>query len=120
MTFLTILLLSLLGNASPRCAVDVQPKLANAPLRYIRSRVTIEPDDRYRGARLVLVDRTGHLRSSEIAFDVRTQWIEWKDVRLGNALYAVALDVYDQFGHPACHAEGRIQVGPTNDASDEN
>lgn len=107
---LLFVLATLLGNASPRCAVDVQPALAVAPLRYVRTRVTIEPDERYRAARLVLVDSGGHVRSSEVAFDVRTQWIEWKNVRLPAATYGVALDVYDQFERVACHAEGRIQV----------
>lgn len=111
MTFLLPVLLSVLLNAAPpRCAVDVQPVVALAPLRYIRTRVTIEPNDRYRAARLVLVDQTGHLRSSEVAFDTRTQWIEWKNVRLGPAIYAVVLDVYNDLKRIACHAEGRIQV----------
>ncbi len=84
--------------------------MALAPLRAIRTRVTIEPDDRYRAARLVLVDQRGHVRSSEVAFDVRTQWIEWKNLRLEPAIYAVVLDVFNQFERPVCHAEGRVQV----------
>jgi hypothetical protein len=103
------LLVALMFTA-PKCAVDVSPRLSLPPLRHLRTRVTIEPNDRARVARLLLVDDGGHVRSSILDVDRRTQWIDWS-VSLGTGEYIVVLDVYNDLDQIACHVEQRIGVG---------
>jgi hypothetical protein len=81
-----------------------------APLRGIRSKVTIEPSAVNRAARLVLVDELGELSSSEIHLDQKTQWIPWANVVLGPGEYEVVLQVVDSVGALTCSARGYVTV----------
>lgn len=97
-------------NASPRCAIDPKPRVAQPPLRFIRTKVTIEPDAANREARLVLVDEFSEITSGKVLTDVRTTWIEWKNVVLGPGEYEVVLVVVDSLQHQTCTARERITV----------
>src|SRR4051812_39219236 len=72
--------LSLAGVApSGRCSVKVAPRIAIAPVRFVRVKVQIE--DRS-GGTLTLDGPAGHETSSLIQAGVVTTWVEWKNVAL--------------------------------------
>lgn len=102
MNVLLLLLAILAGPSKPTCAVDVQPRLDVAPVRYVRTKATIE--DRS-GGLLSLVDEVGAWASSVIQPGAITSWIEWKDLGLDTGMYEVVL----QTGH-GCVARQRIEV----------
>lgn len=91
------------GNATPACAVDVQPKIAIIPVRGLKIRVTIEPPAGS-VARLELNGPEGFVTSTELRTDVRTQWIDWKQLVLDTpGEYEVWLGVSN-----GCIAKGRV------------
>lgn len=75
-------------NARPACAVDVTPRLSQAPLRTLRSKATIEGGA---GGRLVLMDDFSDITSGNIQPGARTTWVEWKDLSLDTGEYQVVL-----------------------------
>ena len=93
-------------ESAPSCKVDAQPRITLPPLRYMRIKVTIERDASARGARLMLLGPDGEETASDLHTDVRTQWVEWKNLVLGAGNYEVVLQVSN-----GCIARSTIQVG---------
>lgn len=95
------------GRAAPQCAVDAQPKLSQAPLRYMRLKVTVEPqEDPVRGATVALVDQDGEVvRSSFLDMPPRTSWLEWRSIVVGPGEYVVVVMTTTQ-----CRATQQITV----------
>lgn len=77
-----ILILTIPAHSAPACQVNVQPKVALAPVRFLRIKTTIEHDARNRDARLELNGPNGFETGSDLQTDVRTRWIEWKNILL--------------------------------------
>jgi hypothetical protein len=98
-----LLLLLLLLHPPSKCAIEVKPVVALAPLRYIRIKVILE--EYPVRASLTLLDAGGEITSSEPRGNVRTEWIEWKNVSLGEGEYVVTLQVSN-----GCSATARISV----------
>jgi hypothetical protein len=109
------LLLILATLSPPRCAVNAQPRTTFAPLRYLRTRVTIEPDEEARDARLSLADGSESWRSSEVQLGPRTSWIEWRSLDVPAGEYAVILETFNSVGHLLCRAVQPIIVGGGDD-----
>lgn len=100
-----VLILTLLATtdyAKPGCTVEVQPHLSQSPLRYIRSKVTIEDAS---GGRLTLVDELGEITSSQLQDGPRTTWVDWKNVVLEEGYYEVVLQTTS-----GCTARDRLEV----------
>lgn len=98
-----MLLFLLMLLTTPQCSVKVAPQIGQAPMRYLRVRVTIEPGAR--DAFLELVGPVGRETSSEVHTDRRTQQIEWKNVVLGPGEYDVILRT-----SVGCMARDRVVV----------
>ena len=92
------------ATAASSCAVDAQPKKSIYPLRYIRTRVTIERGTA-REARLFLIDEGGEITSSGVDVSFRVQQVEWKNVVLGPGEYEVVLRTSG-----GCAARDRLEV----------
>lgn len=86
----------------PGCAVEAQPSVSQEPLRYIRSKVTIEDGS---GGKLTLVDELSDLTSSVVQAGPRTTWVEWKNVVLGAGEYDVVIQTA-----AGCVARSRLEV----------
>lgn len=111
------LLNAVVGHAAPMCSVDPSPRVSQPPLRYLQTKVTIEPDEHLTVARLALVGLAGMERSSVIDTDVKTQWIRWQLEPMSAGEYVVVLDVWNEVPTIVCHAESRVIVGTSPDES---
>jgi hypothetical protein len=102
------------AEAAPACAVQVLTPAAMAPMRYVKLRTIVEPDEKNRGGRVALLGPEGDEETaSGIHTDSRTKQIEWKNLTLVPGDYLVRLTVDDEMGKARCVATGRIVVaGP--------
>lgn len=94
MASLFVLLTTTAPSAAPACSVQVAPRFAPAPLQYLRSHVTVEPDDRVVQIDLVLVGEAGQVTSSLLwargeKAAPRTFFVEWKSLREAEGIYEV-------------------------------
>src|SRR5262245_29374811 len=96
------------ASGSTRCAVVAQPRVALAPVRYLRIKTQVDASEADRFARLVLVDADGEVTSSQLQLDARTHWVEWKNVVLGPGQYEVVLAVFNDLGKQTCLARTAI------------
>jgi hypothetical protein len=114
------LVLAFLGmrsaEAAPACAVQVLTPSALAPMRYVKLRTIVEPDEKNRGGRVALYGPEGDEETaSGIHTDSRTKQIEWKNLTLVPGDYQVRLTVDDEMGKARCVATGRIMVAGSID-----
>lgn len=96
-----ILILLLPTGSEPPCGVQVQPRLALAPVRFVRVKAWT---DAMRGGRLVLLGEDGVETSSDLLPGPRTTWVEWKNLAL------VAGDYEVRFMAGSCTAHDQIHV----------
>lgn len=108
-----------LAFAAALCSVEATPKVALPPLRTVRLRVKVEPQESWRTASVTLYDPNGlEMRTSQVwdqsggAKAARTTQIEWFALPPAEpGIYTVVLTVTTPRKDWGCQAQDRIMVG---------
>lgn len=120
--FLVILLSD--KKVDPPCLVSIQPKIALFPVRFIRSRVTVEPWEGWREATLALYNTDGEKETESLVWEQREQpaprvkQIEWTNIALLPDTYTVVLTVTSLYTSQGCRAIDRMIVRGAEEGSE--
>lgn len=103
-------------SAAPACTVSAVPRVSLSPLRYLRVRTVVEPNQLAARVDLALIGPAGLVTSSllwergETEQPPRTTQTEWRHINEDDGSYEIVLEVRHTDGS-MCRAVERIRVG---------